>query len=346
MPIITNDSDSDCDSDSDNNSIPNLKCICLDIEEHSDTSSSIHHHNINIDENSDTSSFNHNHNHNINIDENSDTSSFNYNHNHNINIDENSDASSFNHNHNINIDENSDTSSFHHTNIIIDANSDTSSFHHTNIIIDANSDTSTFYSHASSCHDVNSDISSSEYNDSEIIDIAVLYNYSDDKSNIQFAKIKLVPIQIDFDIFKNIFFKKRSQVLDIRVLDVLFDKLKVSLINNILSFQHFSVPTNILFKKEMFALVVSENIKQKVCLNLDEIILLQQLQKCKTAVSRVTLNLWIHTLSIGLRIEFIFNIKNIKHVKICEKRRQIDLIEYDDDYNEENYEEHNNGNHE
>jgi hypothetical protein len=254
------------------------------------------------------------------IDTHSDTSSSN----NNINIDANSDASSCYHsktssschtNTNINIDSNSDTS-FHNANVNIDVNSD-ASFHNANIHID----------------DVNSDISSSEDGCHNIVDIAILYNYTDEKSMTNFVKLKLVPIGVDFDIFKKLFFKTRCHRnnLDIRFLDLLFDKLKASLINNILDFYKFSVKTKILFQKEVFALVVSENIKKEIFLNLDEIILLEQLQKHKSIVSRMTLNLWIHTLSIGLSIEFLFNIKNIKDIIISEKKQQIDLFNHDND---------------
>jgi hypothetical protein len=250
------------------------------------------------------------------IDTHSDTSSSN----NNINIDVHSDASSF---HN----SNASSSCHSNTNIMIDSNSD-ASFHHANVNIDVNSDAS--FHNANVNIDVNSDISSSEYGCNNILDIAILYNYTDNKPMTNFVKLKLVPIEVDFDIFKKLFFKKRCHRnnLDIRFLDILFDKLKAALINNILDFYKFkfSVKTKILFKKEIFALVISENIKTQVFLNLDEIILLQELETYKSIVSRMTLNLWIHTLSLGVSIEFLFNIKDIKDIIISEKQQQIDLF--------------------
>lgn len=253
----------------------------------------------------------------VNIDTHSDTSSSN----NNINIDVNSDASSFN-------NSNASSSCYSHTNINIDSNSD-DSFHNANVNIDLNSDTS-FHNTNVNIDDVNSDISSSEDGGcNNIIDIAVLYNYMDEKPMTNFVKLKLVPIEVDFYIFKNLFFKRRSRNLDIRFLDILFNKLKASLINNILDFYKFSVKTKILFQKEVFALVISEAIKKQVFLNLNEIILLEQLQKYKSIVSRITLNLWVHTLSLGLNIEFLFNIKDIKDIIIGEKKQQIDLFNND-----------------
>jgi hypothetical protein len=156
-----------------------------------------------------------------------------------------------------------------------------------------------------------------------IIDVADIYNYkildNPDYENLDTFHLKLKPINITFDAFKKVNFKKRSGKYNFFCLNFtneLIQKLKATLIQKILKNQHKITYKDKLFSKKSILLskeILSIHLIKQVedCIVIDYPEFVKMFYATQATHARITLNLFISALSIKTKVEFLFKLKEV-----------------------------------
>ena len=156
-----------------------------------------------------------------------------------------------------------------------------------------------------------------------IIDVADIYNYNilenPDYENLDTFLLKLKPINITFDAFKKVNFKKRSGRYNFFCLNFtneLIHKLKATLVQKIIKNQHkitykdklFS-KKSILLSKEILSIQLVKNVEDCIVIDFPEFS--KMFYATEATHARITLNLFISALSIKTKVEFLFKLKEV-----------------------------------
>ena len=157
------------------------------------------------------------------------------------------------------------------------------------------------------------------------IDLATISTYTNNNTNnISVLNCKLVPIHIKFDAFCILFFKQKSNRysgLDSRFINILFNKIKIPLLQKITQqYPGLSCKNNILLHKEIFAISLENRIKNLTCLDYDEF--KTTIQFYNTPYVRIMTTVLVKTINSLVTVEFIFNIKN-RPQRLCEQLDQF-----------------------
>jgi hypothetical protein len=157
------------------------------------------------------------------------------------------------------------------------------------------------------------------------IDLATISTYtSNNTNNISVLNCKLVPIHIKFDAFCILFFKQKSNrysVLDSRFINILFNKVKIPLLQKITQeYTGLSCKNNILLHKEIFAISLENRIKNLTCLDYDEFKM--TIQFYNTPYVRIMTTVFVKTINTLVTIEFVFNVKN-RPRNLCDQLDQF-----------------------
>ena len=145
------------------------------------------------------------------------------------------------------------------------------------------------------------------------IDLATISTYTNNNTNnISVLNCKLVPIHIKFDAFCILFFKqkcRRHSGLDSRFINILFNKVKIPLLQKIIQqYPGLSCKNNILLHKEIFDISLENRIKNLTCLDYDEFKM--TIQFYNTPYVRIMTTVFVKTINTLVTVEFVFNIKN------------------------------------
>jgi hypothetical protein len=157
------------------------------------------------------------------------------------------------------------------------------------------------------------------------IDLATISTYTNNNTNnISVLNCKLVPIHIKFDAFCILFFKQkcnRHSGLDSRFINILFNKVKIPLLQKIIQqYPGLSCKNNILLHKEIFAISLENRIKNLTCLDYEEFKM--TIQFYNTPYVRIMTTVLVKTINTLVTVEFIFNIKN-RPRNLCDQLDQL-----------------------
>jgi hypothetical protein len=155
--------------------------------------------------------------------------------------------------------------------------------------------------------------------DNIIHDVAVLHNYTSEFNNNEHGKFILKPININYCDFKHLYFKKKCykyKIFDARFLSTLFNRIKSPLIVNLLAYHNVDSKTKILLNKEIYNFSLLNEIKQNYSLHFDQFEKIINSTKEKNHVqSKITIKLFLTSISRYIEIVFLFNIKNIPELE-------------------------------
>lgn len=157
------------------------------------------------------------------------------------------------------------------------------------------------------------------------IDLATISTYTNNNTNnISVLNCKLVPIHIKFDAFCILFFKqkcRRHSGLDSRFINILFNKVKIPLLQKIIQqYPGLSCKNNILLHKEIFDISLENRIKNLTCLDYDEFKM--TIQFYNTPYVRIMTTVFVKTINTLVTVEFVFNIKN-RPRNLCDQLDQL-----------------------